>query len=83
MENYYPLCISNQRSESQWPVASMLLFFLFVFVVVVVFFYMIFSVGGGRRWEEAWGFLLIFCYDQVCVLMVQLSRAPDISVVKL
>ena len=47
--NNYPLCKSNQRSESQWPVASMLLLLSFVVVVVVC---MIFY---GRRGEALGG----------------------------
>lgn len=48
MYNNYPLCKSNQRSESQWPVASMLLLLSFVVVVVCMIFY-------GRRGEALGG----------------------------
>ena len=34
------------------------------------------ALGGG-------GLCCFFCYDQDCVLMAQLSQAPDISIVKL
>lgn len=45
MYNNYPLCKSNQRSESQWPVASM--FLLLSFVVVVVCMIFLRSKGGA------------------------------------
>lgn len=57
MYNNYPLCKSNQRNESQWPVASMLLLLSFVVVVVCMNFLRSKGGGAGRR---GGGFLLLF-----------------------
>ena len=59
MYNNYPLCKSNQRSESQWPVASMLLLLSFVVVVVCVFFLRWKGGGAERRGDLSVAFCVM------------------------